>query len=204
MSAPDQPYTLNDIRELLCYRRKRAEFITRLRSMSPGQIAGTKIARLVLGPAYMSFDQASLFDCPQPGRFTDMRAVELPVYRWAIKAARAEYHNELDEETLLLLVGGIACRTKKKTEVLMQMPLDEFSRLCGLGSSVELGWKGSRRPGRPSETDHALDQRIYEAWKSGMYKTYTDLARGFSLLNAHEARKVVDRHRHRLTRMKTS
>ena len=34
-----------------------------------------------------------------------------------------------------------------------------------------------KKGGRPSDTDHDADRRIYEAWKTGQYKTYKELAR---------------------------
>jgi hypothetical protein len=136
--APDSSFTLNDVRDLLRYKRKRAEFEDRFRSMTAAQ-----------GPT-MPLDKAmnltywSAYNFPQPGRLTDEHAVELPVYRRLVKAARIEYGQELDEETLLLLVGEVAERCSRRVADLLTLPLDEYERL-EKGEAEE-----EKRAGRPA------------------------------------------------------
>jgi hypothetical protein len=55
------------------------------------------------------------------------------------------------------------------------------------------------RPGRPADTDPKKDEKIYDAWKSGHYKTYEDLARDLGKTK-YQIETAVDRHRKRLER----
>ena len=65
--------------------------------------------------------------------------------------------------------------------------------------------KSPRKGGRPPATDPKKDKGIYEAWKTGYYKGYADLAAKTRLAtNAQEVRKAIDRHRHRLSDGKTN
>jgi hypothetical protein len=59
--------------------------------------------------------------------------------------------------------------------------------------------EGQRGRGRPRDTDPQVDQRIWDAWKSGEHKTYDDLARLLGT-SAREVELAIDRHRRRLER----
>jgi hypothetical protein len=73
--------------------------------------------------------------------------------------------------------------------------------LSGLANSPpKEGEKSPRRNrGRPQARDSRNDKRIYEAWKSGNYKDYADLAR-----DLHETKdgvaRAIDAHRQRMNR----
>jgi len=57
-----------------------------------------------------------------------------------------------------------------------------------------------RRPGgRPSDTDHKADKRVFDAWKSGHYRTYADCARELNM-STEDVSLAVDRHEHRIRR----
>jgi len=56
-----------------------------------------------------------------------------------------------------------------------------------------------RKPGRPTDTDPKADKRIFDAWNTGQYKTYEDLARKLGL-KKRDVKLVIDRHRRRLER----
>ena len=49
-----------------------------------------------------------------------------------------------------------------------------------------------KRRGRPPDTDADEDQRIYDAWKTGRYRTYEELAREFGVKKL-EVRRAIDR-----------
>jgi hypothetical protein len=53
--------------------------------------------------------------------------------------------------------------------------------------------------GRPPDTDPKADKRIWDAWQSGQYKTYGDLARELRISD-RAAETGIDRHRKRLER----
>jgi len=123
-----EPYTLNDIRDLLRYRRANAEFMTRLRSMTPPAILGTKMAKSAGLDAFIALNHWSALNCPQAPRLTEDEAVVQPVYHWLVDAARAD-NVELNEDTLRLLVGRVAMATKRPVPDLMGLPLDDFDRV---------------------------------------------------------------------------
>jgi len=54
-----------------------------------------------------------------------------------------------------------------------------------------------KRRGRKRDTDVRLDQRIFEAWESGYYKSYAQLGQAFEL-TPRQVRLAIDRHRKRL------
>jgi hypothetical protein len=56
--------------------------------------------------------------------------------------------------------------------------------------------RGRRRRGRKTSTDPQADQAIYDAWATGNYPKYSDLAREIGK-SEREVRRAVDRHRHR-------
>jgi hypothetical protein len=53
-----------------------------------------------------------------------------------------------------------------------------------------------RKRGRPTNTDAEKDRRIREAWQSGEYTFYADLARALDI-SEWEVRAAIDRQRHR-------
>jgi hypothetical protein len=59
------------------------------------------------------------------------------------------------------------------------------------------------RRGRPSDTDHAQDKRIFEARKSGFHKTNADIAKEFGLPLA-DVNLAIDRERKRRARSKSA
>lgn len=59
--------------------------------------------------------------------------------------------------------------------------------------------KQTGKGGRPRDTDPDDDRKIYEAWKTGCYKTRAECARAFSM-TAQDARRALDRHRKRQPR----
>jgi hypothetical protein len=70
------------------------------------------------------------------------------------------------------------------------------SALAGRGEQVPRS-QGMR--GRPPDTNQQDDKRIYDAWKTGRFRRYADLAKekGKSPL---EVRRAVDRHRKRVAK----
>jgi hypothetical protein len=193
-------YTLQDIRDLLRYKRETASFEARRRATEKPRMSPME------APTHTHW---CAINCPQPGRLTEERAASLAVYRRLVRAARADYHTELDVATLGLLVADVADRAGAAVESLMRMPLDEFGRLWGADPPGQAGGptsgtgkppKHRRRPGRPSDTDHARDRRISEAWDTGRYTNLADLAREFGLPGAKAAERAIDRHRKRIER----
>jgi hypothetical protein len=188
----DTEFTLEDIRDLLRYKRESAVLEQRRRVTLKPVMSPTE----ALNHTYWSALNSS-----QPGRLTEERAASLGVYRRLVRAARAEYHTELDEATLGLLVADVAEKAGAPVETAMRMPLDEFDRLWAQGSLDGQSRKRRKRTGgRPSDTDHVRDRRIYEAWNSGRHATFVDLARELDLPNAKAAERAIDRHRKRLGR----
>ena len=53
--------------------------------------------------------------------------------------------------------------------------------------------------GRPADTDPEADKRTSDAWESGQYKDYADLARALRL-REKDVGRAIDRHRKRLKR----
>jgi hypothetical protein len=85
--------------------------------------------------------------------------------------------------------------------------LQRLIRWASSGLGVKSPAKTSVRPsegpqrgrGRPSDTNHADDERMYKEWATGKYRTYAGLAAALG----KECRQVslaIDRHRQRLTR----
>jgi hypothetical protein len=66
----------------------------------------------------------------------------------------------------------------------------------GKGSALP---KGKRGRGRPRDTDPEMDKRIFDAWKTGDYKSEAELAREFNI-SEREVRLARDRHRKRSNR----
>jgi len=60
----------------------------------------------------------------------------------------------------------------------------------------ETGKTPSKR-GRPIDTDHKEDKRVYEAWITETYVKYEDLARELGMTR-RKIKNIVDRHRKRL------
>jgi hypothetical protein len=72
----------------------------------------------------------------------------------------------------------------------------------GAGSAPgksEDGKPARRKRGRPADTDQKQDKRIYEAWKTGQYKTQADCDRELGL-SAGGTYAACERHRKRLER----
>jgi len=68
------------------------------------------------------------------------------------------------------------------------------------GASKSSSSTSKKKRGRPTNTDdHAADRRIYEAWKTGQYKTYKELARE-KIMDEKAIRLALHRHRARLNR----
>lgn len=62
--------------------------------------------------------------------------------------------------------------------------------------------KAKKKPkGRPSDTDHDQDRRIWEAWETGRYRTFADLAKEFRM-DTDEVKAAKERHRKRNARKK--
>jgi hypothetical protein len=68
----------------------------------------------------------------------------------------------------------------------------------GTGKGTKPKGKLKRR-GRPADTDAKGDKRIFEAWNTGQYKGYADLARELGKTEK-EVSLAIDRHRKRLER----
>jgi len=66
----------------------------------------------------------------------------------------------------------------------------------GNGGSGQLTANPKRRRGRPVKTDPKADKRISDAWKSGRYKDYQQLADEAGL-DVREVRRIIDRQRKR-------
>jgi hypothetical protein len=58
--------------------------------------------------------------------------------------------------------------------------------------------KASRKghPGRKPDTDPKADKRIVDAWKTGRYKTYEQLAKALGGMTKKQVKRAIDRHRH--------
>jgi hypothetical protein len=68
------------------------------------------------------------------------------------------------------------------------------------GTGQEAGsHKKHRKRGRPTDTDPKADEKIWDAWRTGEYKTYEGLARAFTK-PMRDVRAALERHRKRLER----
>ena len=65
--------------------------------------------------------------------------------------------------------------------------------------ATEAGPKSKRRPGRPSDTDHAKDRQIAEAWETGLYAAYSELAKVLGM-TPRRVKLSIGRHRKRVKR----
>ena len=83
------------------------------------------------------------------------------------------------------------------TELREKFP-DEFSQL-GLAGGRKSSHRCKRNRGRPQDTDEAEDKRIYDAWKTGRYRKYADLA-AEKAISPPDVKRAIDRHRKRLIR----
>lgn len=61
--------------------------------------------------------------------------------------------------------------------------------------------KSKRKPGRPPASESSADERVEAAWRTGRYPRYADLEREM-LMKPGEARRALDRLRHRREREK--
>jgi hypothetical protein len=59
--------------------------------------------------------------------------------------------------------------------------------------------KKRRRRGRPQDTDPAADKRLFDAWQSGHYNTYEELAHEFRMSKL-DVERAIGRHQKRLKR----
>src|SRR5262249_49880195 len=119
-ATPDAPLVLNDIRILLRYQKALADFDEwQRRTHQP-----------VLSPSqYANRTYAMALGYPQPGRLTPESAAGLSVYRRLLRASLDKWKRDLDEQTLLWLVGEVAEHQGRGVEEMWPLPLDEFGRL---------------------------------------------------------------------------
>jgi len=59
------------------------------------------------------------------------------------------------------------------------------------------GSKAVQKPGRPPDVDVDGDRKIYDAWQSGRYKTFAELAVALNR-SVRDVKKAIDRHRKRV------
>ncbi len=59
--------------------------------------------------------------------------------------------------------------------------------------------KKTQKRGRPVDTDPKADKQVYDAWKSGQYKTQAECARELGM-EEKPAKNAIERHRKRLGR----
>jgi len=116
-------FTVEDVRELLKYRRARSAFDAQYNSMLARQGATTSVSDLC------RIAQWSAVNAPQPGRLTEDAAVSLPLYHWLAASARSLYQSDLTEDTLLLLVGMVSIQAKRDVADLMAMTVAAFDTL---------------------------------------------------------------------------
>ena len=64
------------------------------------------------------------------------------------------------------------------------------------GASKSSSSTSKKKRGRPTDTDHAADRRIYDAWKTGQHLTKEDLARALNR-PIREIKLALDRERKR-------
>lgn len=122
MNSADE-YTLEDVRGLLRYRRARAEFDAKYSAMVTRQGATMSV------PDALHLTYWSAANTPQCGRLTEEAAVSVPLYHWLVVSARSQYQSELNEEMLLLLVGGVGIKAKREVTDLMRMTVSEFDTI---------------------------------------------------------------------------
>jgi hypothetical protein len=75
---------------------------------------------------------------------------------------------------------------------------DEGNEETKEARKVNVG-KKRRRRGRPRDTDPAADRRIFDAWQTGQYKKYEDLAQELHISKL-DVERAIDRHQKRLKR----
>lgn len=117
---PQVGYTMNDIRDLLRYKREYVQYEAWCRSTF----------KPVLKAGEVGLRAASLaFSAPQPGRLSDESASALAVYRRLLRESLKVLNKELDEQGLLFFVGEVADRHKRQIAELWSISTDEFGQL---------------------------------------------------------------------------
>lgn len=80
---------------------------------------------------------------------------------------------------------------------------DELNDMPGTQAEAAQRQRSKPKLGRPPETDPDKDKRIYNAWKTGRYRTLDELAQALDKKGgqgAYQIRLAIDRHRKRLSR----
>jgi hypothetical protein len=109
------------------------------------------------------------------------------------------------------VIGLLATRSRKTFAEVRSLPLADALKILDdaapaddrqeAGTKHKPGGKAagpmSRRPGRPIDTDPDRDRRIAEAWRTGPYRTYDDLARALKMPGGHDVEAAIDRDRKR-------
>jgi hypothetical protein len=143
------------------------------------------------------------------------RLDHLPTYpRGPIKAAKDKTFAAEAQQSLRAL-RGLGSDLQEWIEQFEYAPLsviDPTERASGadlprpVGDRVGRGAEGGagsrqrqRKRGRPVDTDPKADKRIFDAWSSGSYKTYEELA-SVLRMNKSAVESAIDRHRKRLKR----
>ena len=96
-------------------------------------------------------------------------------------------------EATLVIAGNDASAVSKWSAIVL---LDALRKLKPAAPSPALA---KRCAGRPVETDPARDRRLFEAWHTGSYRTFEQLARAMNLTD-RQVRLAIDRHKKRLRR----
>lgn len=124
---PQAGYTMQDIRDLLCYQRECANFeqwkiATSRTNYSPSEWH-TKACVMAL-------------NSPIARRLSEDKAASLAVFRRLVKACHDEFHRGLDEPALLYFVGEVADWHKHPVEEMWPLSVENFGCMMAAATSA--------------------------------------------------------------------
>jgi len=156
----------------------------------------------------VNWDESFMAELEGADEAVEKKAEEL----WCVLRKVIHDHPEVQEALSTLLgpivhqcaidnkAGFLDSLQRQKSFDITEAEIDEaIIELTAIAFPRSKSTKKKETRGRPSDTDHDADRRIYEAWETDQYKTYEDLAREKGV-----KRRVIllalQRHRARLSR----
>ena len=156
----------------------------------------------------LSWDESFMAELEGADEAVEKKAEEL----WCALRKVIHDHPEVQEALSTLLgpivhqcaidnkAGFLDSLQRQKSFDITEAEIDEaIIELTAIAFPRSKSTKKKETRGRPSDTDHDADRRIYEAWKTGQYKTYEDLAREKGV-KGRDIELALNRHHKRLKR----
>jgi len=114
---------------------------------------------------------------------------------------RDEKHNDEELARMVTKLTSLSLERWDKLCRSARLPwMREASRRLDAEAAKEDGAKRRNKRGRRVETDVAGDRRLWEAWQTGRYKRYAELAQEVNLTPG-EIERAIERHRKRERRL---